>query len=111
MFLYIHNIEIHVYMPLDKNKEVSIWRYLAAELRNHSLASQGLYIFYFVFMFTTSSKNCSNNKLIEQPHRYYCHKKVHFQPEKFIIIRITSTKLNDVVRSHYLHFAKQSQEV
>ena len=67
--------------------------------------------FYLVFMFTTSSKNCSNKKLIEQPHRYYCYKKVHFQPEKFIIIRITSTKLNDVVRSHYLHFAKQSQGV
>ena len=32
-------------MPFDKNKEVSIWRYLAAELRNHILASQGLYIF------------------------------------------------------------------
>ena len=50
-----------------------------------------LYV-YLVFMFTTSSKNCSNNKLIEQPHRYlyYCYKKIHFQPEKFIIIRITS---------------------
>ena len=104
----MHNIEIHVYMPFDKNKEVSIWRYLAAELRNHILASQGLYI---VMLFTTSSKNCSNNKLIEQPHRYYCYKKVHFQPEKFIIIHITSTKLNDAVRSHYLHFAKQSQGV
>ena len=65
--------------------------------------------FYPVFMFTTSSKNCSNNKLIELPHRYYCYKKVHFQPEKFIIICITSTKLNDAVHSHYLHFAKQSQ--
>ena len=42
---------------------------------------------------------------------YYCYKKVHFQPEKFIIIRITSTKLNDVDLSHYLHFAKQSQGV
>ena len=65
--------------------------------------------FYLVYMFTTSSKNCSNNKLIEQPHRYYCYKKVHFNREKFIIIRITSTKLNYAVRSHYLHFAKQSQ--
>ena len=64
---------------------------------------------YLVFMFTTSSKNCGNNKLIEQPHRYYCYKKVHFQPEKVIIIRIKSTKLNDAVRSHYLPFAKQSQ--
>ena len=42
---------------------------------------------------------------------YHCYKKVHFQPEKFIIIRITSTKLNYAVRSHYLHFAKQSQGV
>ena len=60
-----------------------------------------LYV-YLVFMFTTSSKNCSNNKLIEQPHRYYCYKKVHFQQGKFIIICITSTKLNDAVRSYYL---------
>ena len=67
--------------------------------------------FYLVFMFATSSKNCSNKKLIEQPHRYYCYKKVHFQPERFIITRITSTKLNDVVLSHYLHFAKQNQGV
>ena len=66
---------------------------------------------YVVYMFTASSKNCSNNKLIEQPHRYYCYKKVYFQPEKFIIIRITSTKLNDAVRSYYLHLAKQSQGV
>ena len=65
--------------------------------------------FYLVYMFTTSSKNCSNNKMFEQPHRYYCYKKVHFQPKKIIIIHITSnsTKLKVFVRSHY--FAKQSQ--
>ena len=107
----MHNIEIHVYMPLDTSKEVSTWRYLAAELRNKYFGFTRPSYYYLVFMFTTSSKNCSNKKLIEQPHRYYCYKKVHFQPEKFIIIRITYTKLNDVVRSHYLHFAKQSQGV
>ena len=42
-----------------------------------------------------------NSKLIEQPYRYYFYKKGHS--------RITSTKLNDDVRSRYLHFVKQSQ--
>ena len=32
---------------------------------------RAFFVFYFVFMFTTSSKNFSNNKLIEQPHMYY----------------------------------------
>ena len=69
-------------------------------------------MFYFVFMFTTSGKKCSNNKLIEQPYiGIIVIRKGHSPLEKFIITPITSTKLNDDVSSHYLHFAKQSQGV
>ena len=60
---------------------------------------------YLVFMFTTSSKNCSNNKLIEQTHRYYCYIYI------YIFIRTYSTKkhvqyINQSVHSVYNRYIK-----
>ena len=41
---------------------------------------------------------------IEEPYLGFTRPLYCFQPEKLIIIRITSTKLNDAVRSHYIAF-------
>ena len=80
-----------MYMPLDKNKEGSPWRYLAARLRNHILALQGVPSLCFILF------ACSQHQVrIEQP---VVVRKGHSQLEKFIITRITSTKLNDDVSS------------
>ena len=70
-------------MPLDKNKEGITMEIFSSPFEEpyFGFTRRAFFVFYFVFMFTTSSKNCSNNKLIEQPHRYYCDKKGHSQLE------------------------------
>ena len=60
---------------------------------------RAFFLFYLVFMFTTSSKNCSNNKLIEQPHRYLNRKSLSLLASHLLNAAMMSAVITCILQS------------